>query len=345
MQGSAADTSDVPSELLRELEFREPTSGEPLTWQSASQALVADDGRRAAQLTQGVLVFGEERYAGNFGWQWNQFTTTQLDSQTHDTLSEQRLLLSLGLEPEQLRGKRVLEAGCGAGRFTEVLLKHGAQVCAFDASNAVFANARENGSPDAAFMQASIYDLPLAEGQFDIVVCLGVLQHTPDAARVVECLARQVRPGGLLCIDAYPWRFYARLSLRYLVFRPIISRLPATWVRPISRGLVEGWWPFRRVFRSNTVRRAVDLVYPSAVFYYYNVSTNKSDAHLKEWAHLDTHDFLSPRYDRAETLRSLEKKFRQAGLTNVVTEDLRTKKSSEGRTVSGFLVARGTRPL
>jgi len=68
-------------------------------------------------------------YVDNFGIQWNLFEKTQLDSYTGIPLSRDRLIRCCG--PQlfgSLRGKYVLEAGCGAGRFTEVLLDRGAQL-------------------------------------------------------------------------------------------------------------------------------------------------------------------------------------------------------------------------
>ena len=61
-------------------------------------------------------------YAGAFGEQWKRYRLTQLDSYTKTTISKDRLYRCLG-EPlrTSLKGKHVLECGCGAGRFTEVI--------------------------------------------------------------------------------------------------------------------------------------------------------------------------------------------------------------------------------
>src|SRR5689334_21447728 len=65
-------------------------------------------------------------YASSFGLQWNAYRTTQLDSNTNSRISYERLSRCFGDSLDTLEGKSVLEAGCGAGRFTEVLLKAGA---------------------------------------------------------------------------------------------------------------------------------------------------------------------------------------------------------------------------
>ena len=74
-----------------------------------------------------------------------------------------------------------MEAGSGAGRFTEVLLQTGAEVFSFDYSNAVEANLSNNGEKlNLHLFQGDILNIPFPEEYFDKVICLGVLQHTPD---------------------------------------------------------------------------------------------------------------------------------------------------------------------
>lgn len=291
----------------------------------------------------GVLDFSGETYTDNFGRQWKQFDRTQLDSANQDTLSRDRLLMTLGLTAEELRGKLVLEAGSGAGRFTEQLLAMGAVVVTFDSSEAVQANAAQNANSRALFMRASIYGIPTAPGQFDIVICLGVLQHTPDRRRTVAALAEQVKPGGLLCVDSY--RFSVRRLLPSYLMRPVWSRLSAVNQQRLARGYVAAWWPLRRIFRARWARALAWALSPIApVCYYWAVSANKSDAYLREWAELETHDFLSPRHDMPQTERTFRRILARAGLAKIEVEDLSKARTSDGRTVSGFYAGRARAP-
>lgn len=84
----------------------------------------------------------KNNYASSFGLQWNEYRTTQLDSHNGLTISRERLTRLLGGSIDVVNGKKVLEAGCGAGRFTEILLAAGAHVWAVDISSAVEANYR-----------------------------------------------------------------------------------------------------------------------------------------------------------------------------------------------------------
>ena len=84
-------------------------------------------------------------YSDSFGFQWLQHAKAQLDSVTGLPISRSRLFSVTGW-PERMEGQRILEAGSGAGRFTEILLSTGAEVWSFDASEAVEANRANNGN-------------------------------------------------------------------------------------------------------------------------------------------------------------------------------------------------------
>lgn len=113
-----------------------------------------------------------ENYASSFGLQWNQYRTTQLDSHTGLTISRDRLTRLLGGTLDIVEDKKVLEAGCGAGRFSEILLKAGAHLYAIDLSTAVEANYKNCGSfPNYFICQASILELPFPPEEFDVVIC------------------------------------------------------------------------------------------------------------------------------------------------------------------------------
>ena len=116
-------------------------------------------------------------------------------------------------------------AGSGAGRFTEVLATTGATIISFDLSSAVDANYQNNGqNANVLVIQASILNIPVRPRSIDKVMCLGVIQHTPDPAQTFSCLADCVRPGGELVIDVYASRLRSLISWRYLL-RPITKRM------------------------------------------------------------------------------------------------------------------------
>ena len=87
------------------------------------------------------------------------------------------------------KNKKVLEAGSGAGRFTEILLKYGAVVDSFDYSSAVEANAKNNGHHDnLVLVQADIRKMPFPKDELRLrMYALGscnILQTQKKASSV-----------------------------------------------------------------------------------------------------------------------------------------------------------------
>jgi SAM-dependent methyltransferase/uncharacterized protein YbaR (Trm112 family) len=98
---------------------------------------------------------------------------------------------------------RVLDAGCGMGRWLHFARREGAYAVGMDVSKAVdVAAAREDGD----FVQADLRCPPFPSGSFDLVYCLGVLHHLEDPVAGLRALAALVRAEGEV-------RFYVYRSL------------------------------------------------------------------------------------------------------------------------------------
>lgn len=240
-----------------------------------------------------------DNYAAAFGAQWIAFPRTQLDSHTGVPLSRDRAHRCLG--PEVLgrlqRGEtvRVLEVGCGAGRFTEVLLQAGATVTSVDLSSAVEANQKNFPQSDAhRILQADVRQLPFAPQQFDVVFCLGVVQHTPSPEETIGKLYEQVRPGGLLVIDHYPPNRGWYLSLAPL-WRAALKRLPPDRKLPTTQRIVDAFLPLHSRFRHNTLALRL-LARISPVLTYYRDHPELAERDQRQWALLDTHDAMTDWY-------------------------------------------------
>jgi len=263
-------------------------------------------------------------YADAFGVQWLRYRRTQLDSYTGTRISRDRARRCLGEELwERLHGMQVLEAGCGAGRFTEVLLGEGAGVTSVDLSAAVEANQLNFPPSDThRIAQADILSLPFKRQQFDLVFCLGVVQHTPDPEETIAALYRQVRPGGWLVIDHYV-RSYKWVVQTASVFRLYFRRLsPARGLRETER-LVDLVLPlFRRVGRETRHPKAYTRILKSLipVASYYHLFPELSDEHQREWALLDTHDSLTDWFKHLRAPAEIERTLRQEGLTEIWCE-------------------------
>lgn len=141
-------------------------------------------------------------------------------------------------------GKRMLDAGCGQGRWTRALLELGADVTAVDFSEAGLRRTRDlcGSSPRLRTRRANLLEIPpdLARERFDLVFSFGVLHHTGDTYRALTNIATLVADTGALFLYLYGVRSWSdrqrrqveglRLELASLAFdqkvREIQRRFP-----------------------------------------------------------------------------------------------------------------------
>ena len=263
-------------------------------------------------IVNGVIRFVDrEHYAGSFGLQWNVHRQTQLDSFTGLPLSRRRLFQVTGW-PEDLRGQTVLEAGSGAGRFTEVLLGTGADVLSFDLSTAVDANVANNGPhPNLCLMQADMSAIPVRPRSMDKVLCLGVIQHTPDPAATFHALTEHVRPGGELVIDVYAARLRSLISWKYAL-RPLTKRMDKQRLHRLIAATVPPLVPVSAWLYRMFGRTGARLL-PIIQYDHLGLSRELN----RDWAVLDTFDMYAPAHDHPQTLETVRKWYGDAGFVNL----------------------------
>src|SRR5207244_12637772 len=97
-----------------------------------------------------------------------------------------------------IRGcKRILDAGCGNGRYSKFLLAEAdgdAWITSFDYSQQMLHRARKRLHSDrVTHVAADLTRLPYPDGCFDAVVCGWVLEHLPDPRQAQRVLARGLR--------------------------------------------------------------------------------------------------------------------------------------------------------
>jgi SAM-dependent methyltransferase len=264
-------------------------------------------------ITQGIPRFvPSESYVSSFGYQWNKHRKTQLDSHIGRPLSSQRLFEVSGW-PRNLEGDLILEAGSGAGRFTEVLLATGAELFSFDYSKAVDANFQNNGDhPNLHLFQGDIFNIPLPKASFDKVICLGVLQHTPAPEEAFRGLTKYVKPGGELVIDVYKATFPSYLQWKYAL-RPITRRMDKERLYGLVSALTPPLIPLAAALRKVAGRFGARLV-PIVEYSHLGLSPETN----RDWAILDTFDMYSPTHDHPQTISSVGRWFSAQGFTNVI---------------------------
>ncbi len=262
----------------------------------------------------------QDNYTESFGYQWNRFSKTQIDRDRDcdgSTASEQRLFGETGWTPADLSGASILEAGSGAGRFTRpLLLRTNATIYSFDFSSAVYANYTTNGQDGGdrlTIFRASIYDIPFDDDSFDYVLCLGVLQHTPDFEKSVAALIAKAKPGGQIVVDFYAVRgWWTKIHAKYAL-RPLTKKLSherllaiidknAGWMMRAYAGMTK--IGLRKLTRFLPIVD-VDGSFPKDI----------PEKDLREWVVLDTFDMLSPEHDHPQKIQDVAKMFEKHGAT------------------------------
>jgi 2-polyprenyl-3-methyl-5-hydroxy-6-metoxy-1,4-benzoquinol methylase len=279
--------------------------------------------KRAYPNANGIARFVDaQQYAASFGFQWHRYQKTQLDN---DQLreSERHFLAKTALRPEDLKGKLVLDVGCGMGRFAEVATRWGARVVGVDLSAAAEVAAKNLADRQFTAFQADVFALPFAPESFDVIYSIGVLHHTPDCEAAVKALDKYLKPGGLLVVWLYSgynkWYRFSDFWRRYThKMKP--ERL---------HGILKVAVPF--FYNLNQGLKRVPLVGPpaaGAIHHVFPVNRQKDP----EARMLDTFDWYSPKYQSKHTYEQVFKWFEAMGM-----EDMRVGEIS--------IAVRGRKPL
>lgn len=108
-----------------------------------------------------------------------------------------------------LRGKQVLDVGCGGGILTEAMARRAAHVTGIDLAAKPLGVARlhalEAGVENLDYREIATEALAAEkQGAFDVITCMEMLEHVPDPSAVVRACAALVKPGG--------WVFFSTLN-------------------------------------------------------------------------------------------------------------------------------------
>jgi 2-polyprenyl-6-hydroxyphenyl methylase/3-demethylubiquinone-9 3-methyltransferase len=116
----------------------------------------------------------------------------------YDLGRRRAVLIDRFLGPD-IRGKLVLDAGCGVGGVTRTLVEKGARVVAVDIGPQLAAATKVRCGCDTVI--GTLESLGFRSGSFDAVVSSEAIEHTPDPLRSILELYRLVKPGGALVLS------------------------------------------------------------------------------------------------------------------------------------------------
>jgi SAM-dependent methyltransferase len=266
-----------------------------------STALVDNLGN-SIDIVDGIPRFvSSDNYAQAFGLEWTIHRKTQLDSSTGTNISMERLERCIGHSLESLSGLDVFEPGCGAGRFTELMVNAGANVHSIDLSVAVDANRKSIGEDRRNYQiaQASITNPPYRANSFDYVVSLGVIQHTPSSEQTMRVLYDMIKPGGKLVIDHYTYSL-SHLTKLAPLYRFFLKRINAAKAKKITDRLTDFFFPIHWTVRKYRILQMLLSRFSPCLFYYRSYPGLSKQEHY-DWTKLDTYDHLTDFYKHLRT--------------------------------------------
>lgn len=263
----------------------------------------------------GVYRFREDDgYNKSFSLQWNKFKKEQYDSENKTDLSLVRFK-ETKWNLENIKDKLVLEAGCGAGRFSEIFAKQEANLITFDYSNAVDACYENNKKyKNVLFFQCDILDLPFKKNIFDYVFCHGVLQHTSNPKKSFLELISMLKPGGKISVDIYLKDGLIRPWKSKYIWRPLTTRVSNEKLLKFLEWFIPIWLPI------DTFIKSIPYIgnYLGSIIPCWNyMNTNLSGEEKVQWAIMDTFDALAPVYDIPATITEFSNWFELNELENI----------------------------
>ena len=136
--------------------------------------------------------FQDEKTVSFFDFEWNLFPYVNNSDELYF-----RAFDRYQIEEKDIKGKLLLDAGCGAGTLSEFFIKKGANVVSLDLSNAINIAAKKLYSyKNWNGFKADITKMPFPDNYFDYVHCEGVIQHTHNSFEAVKELVRVTKVGG-----------------------------------------------------------------------------------------------------------------------------------------------------
>ncbi len=153
-------------------------------------------------------------------WEQGKLGTTGLVYGVSPQDAFRQMLSALELSEDDLKKMNILEIGYGHGTLLQEIQQYSATAYGIDAVEPPASSSFRPGT----IICGDLFNIPFVPGQFDLVICKGVVQHTPDPGKAFTCAAEQVAQKGKLFFTVYEKGEKQSLRLRKL--------LPASWRYP-----------------------------------------------------------------------------------------------------------------
>lgn len=287
------ETSTKPflSQGLLEV-LRNPENHFSLEFDKESQLLVDQQTSQSYSVIKGIPRFVEQEHLSSFGLQWNKYEVAHADE------DRATFTAKTGLPLCELKGLKILDAGCGGGRYSKVAAEAGGMVFGADHTTAVEkAQKLCNHLENVHLVQADLKHLPFEPSSFDFVFSIGVMHHDKDTRAVFNAVANMVKPGGRYSVWLYRknqwWQEWINSALRKTTTR-------------MSPEKLEKWCRLGAWFGGVPVINKI-----------LNKIVNFSNHPHWENRVCDTFDWYAPAYQYHHTIEELKSWFEQAGFEDL----------------------------
>ena len=240
----------------------------------------------------GIPRFVSQEHLASFSRQWNQYNVA------HDEEDRATFQAKTGFSLAELKGRRLLDAGCGGGRYCKVAGEAGAEVFGVDHSNAVEkADSLCEHLPNVSLLQGDLKALPFERASFDFVFSIGVMHHDSNTRNVFDEVAKMVKPGGKFAVWLYRknqwWQEFLNNRLRKRTTRMKPERL-------------ERWCQFAATLGGVPILNKT-----------LNKIVNFSNHPNRENRICDTFDWFAPQFQQHHTVKELRTWFEEAGFEDL----------------------------
>jgi SAM-dependent methyltransferase/uncharacterized protein YbaR (Trm112 family) len=220
--------------------------------------------RAALQANSDASAFDakQAKTALSFGYEWQRFP------EMYAEWEKQFLDYMQPHNTDFFKGKKVLDAGCGNGRFAYYAGKYAREVWAIDLGPAVEVARKNTASLDNVHVvQADLHHPPFPLESFDFIYSIGVLHHLPDPEPAFQNLLRYLKPGGEIQIYLYwqPERRSVKSALLRAVnsARNVTTRLPHWAVHALAypsalAAFLFFVWPYQIMTRVPALRSVAE---------------------------------------------------------------------------------------
>jgi len=289
-------------------------------------SLSTPDGVYTYPIIGGCPRFVEaESYAASFGREWEMFPQLQFEAanQAGSMAGHTKKMFHTITQwsENELNGKTVVEFGCGAGRFIDLLRREGALAIGLEISRAADV-ARKNfkDDPDVLIVQGDVLKPPFKKNVMDYGYSIGVLHHTPVPEKGAGNLFHCVKHGGKVSICVYPEGIYGYGSPAVFWWRTYINDLQCRNGNDVAlkkafkyaKKSACFYYPLLKFIRKiplagGRIARFLEC-YIFVVFYIPD----------KKWRILDTFDAITPRYASVHNAQQVAYWFKLFGGENIV---------------------------